>query len=123
MKPLGGDGSLRSSWLQRKFKETEVDVQIIDDEVTVKLVHRKINFLLLVSKVLDELQLDLHHIAGAHIGDYYSFLFSTKICEGSSVYASAVANKLIEVVDRVRSHPTNLGCISLSISESSTTFS
>ncbi|XP_038682898.1 transcription factor bHLH91-like [Tripterygium wilfordii] len=100
MKPLGGDGSLRSSWLQRKFKETEVDVRIIDDEVTIKLVQRKINCLLLVSKVLDELQLDLHHVAGGHVGDYYSFLFNSKICEGSSVYASAVANKLLEVVDR-----------------------
>ncbi|XP_059459132.1 transcription factor bHLH91-like [Corylus avellana] len=105
MKPLGDPdqsykGSLRSSWLQRKSKETEVDVRIIDDEVTIKLVQRKNNCLLFVSKVLDELQLDLHHIAGGHIGDFYSFLFNTKIYEGSSVYASSVANKLIEVLDR-----------------------
>lgn len=150
MKPLGGDpdqsynGSLRSSWLQRKSKDTEVDVRIIEDEVTIKLVQRKSNCLLFVSKVLDDLQLDLHHVAGGHIGDFYSFLFNTKvsnhytmyvyinvlvkisfcaikfgfsltleiyvcigffgfICqiyEGSSVYASAIANKLIEVVDR-----------------------
>uniref|UniRef100_F6I1S3 BHLH domain-containing protein n=1 Tax=Vitis vinifera TaxID=29760 RepID=F6I1S3_VITVI len=93
--------SLRSSWLQRKSKDTEVDVRIIDDEVTIKLVQRKkINCLLFVSKILDELQLDLHHVAGGHVGDYYSFLFNTKIYEGSSVYASAIANKLIEVVDR-----------------------
>ncbi|OAY39902.1 transcription factor bHLH91 [Manihot esculenta] len=95
------NGSLRSSWLQRKSKDTEVDVRIIDDEVTIKLVQRKkINCLLFVSKVVDELKLDLHHVAGGHIGDYYSFLFNTKIYEGSSVYASAIANKLIEVVDR-----------------------
>ncbi|GAV71837.1 HLH domain-containing protein [Cephalotus follicularis] len=94
------NGPLRSSWLQRKSKDTEVDVRIIDDEVTIKLVQRKINCLLFVSKVLEELQLDLHHVAGGHIGDYYSFLFNTKIYEGSSVYASAIANKLIEVVDR-----------------------
>ncbi|KAF5744233.1 hypothetical protein HS088_TW08G00831 [Tripterygium wilfordii] len=100
MKPLAGDGFLRSSRLQRKFRETEVDVCIIDDEVTIKLVQGKINCLLLVSKVLDELQLDIHHVAGGHIGDYYSFLFNTKICEGSYVYANAIANKLIEVVDR-----------------------
>ncbi|XP_059459224.1 transcription factor bHLH91-like [Corylus avellana] len=106
MKPLGHDpdqsynGSLRSSWLQRKSKETEVDVRIIDDEVTIKLVQRKNNCLLFVSKVLDELQLDLHHVAGGHIGDFYSFLFNTKIYEGSSVYASSIANKLIEVLDR-----------------------
>ncbi|KAL7083471.1 hypothetical protein ACP275_14G164700 [Erythranthe tilingii] len=98
---LESGSSLRSSWLQRKSKNTEVDVRIVDDEVTVKLVQQKrINCLLFVSKVLDELQLDLHHVAGGLIGDYYSFLFNSKICEGSIVYASAVANKLIEVVDK-----------------------
>lgn len=87
IKPLGDPDqsfnniSLRSSWLQRKSKDTEVDVRIVDDEVTIKLVQRKkINCLLSVSKVLDELQLDLHHVAGGHIGDYYSFLFNTKVC-------------------------------------------
>ncbi|XP_076961175.1 transcription factor bHLH91-like [Bidens hawaiensis] len=111
-RPNGGDGdrqgyngnstsALRSSWLQRKSKNTEVDVRIINDEVNIKLVQQKrINCLLLVSKVLDELQLDLHHVAGGLIGDFYSYLFNTKICEGSSVYASAIANKLLEVVDR-----------------------
>ncbi|KAK6121610.1 hypothetical protein DH2020_044652 [Rehmannia glutinosa] len=98
--PCNGS-SLRSSWLHRKSKNSEVDVRIIDDEVTVKLVQQKrINCLLFVSKVLDELQLDLHHVAGGLIGDYYSFLFNSKICEGSIVYASAIANKLIEVVDK-----------------------
>ncbi|KAL2478626.1 transcription factor bHLH [Forsythia ovata] len=98
--PYNGS-SLRSSWLHRKSKNTEVDVRIVDDEVTVKLVQQKrINCLLFVSKVLDELQLDLHHVAGGLIGDYYSFLFNSKICEGSIVYASAIANKLIEVVDK-----------------------
>ncbi|KAM0065131.1 putative transcription factor bHLH family [Helianthus debilis subsp. tardiflorus] len=93
--------ALRSSWLQRKSKNTEVDVRIINDEVNIKLVQQKrINCLLLVAKVLDELQLDLHHVAGGLIGDFYSYLFNTKICEGSSVYASAIANKLLEVVDR-----------------------
>ncbi|KAJ0089248.1 hypothetical protein Patl1_33271 [Pistacia atlantica] len=94
-------GSLRSSWLQRKSKDTEVDVRIIDDEVTIKLFQRKkIDCLLFVSKVLEELKLDLHHVAGGHIGDYYSFLFNTKIYEGSSLYAGAIANKVIEVMDR-----------------------
>ncbi|KAK1364642.1 Pentatricopeptide repeat-containing protein [Heracleum sosnowskyi] len=93
--------SLRSSWLQRKSKNIEVDVRIIDDEVTIKLVQRKrINSLLVVSKVLDELQLDVQHVAGGLIGDFYSFLLNLKICEGSSTYASAIANKLIDVVDR-----------------------
>ncbi|GJR80425.1 transcription factor bHLH91-like protein [Tanacetum coccineum] len=93
--------TMRSSMVQRKSKHTEIDVRIIDDEVTIKLVQQKrINSLLLVSKVLDELQLDLHHVAGGLIGDFYSYLFNTKICEGSSVYATAIANKLIEVVDK-----------------------
>ncbi|XP_030467571.2 transcription factor bHLH91-like [Syzygium oleosum] len=106
-RPLGNpagqscNGTLRSSWLQRKSKVTEVDVRIIDDEVTIKLVQRKkINCLLHVSRVLDELQLDLHHVAGGHIGEHYSFLLNTKIYDGSTVYASAIASKLIEVVDR-----------------------
>ncbi|KAM7512249.1 hypothetical protein LguiB_011124 [Lonicera macranthoides] len=87
MKPHGdpdqsfnGSSSLRSSWLQRKSKNTEVDVRIIDDEATIKLVQQKrINCLLFVSKALDELQLDLHHVAGGVIGDFYSFLFNTKV--------------------------------------------
>ncbi|KAB1221396.1 Transcription factor bHLH91 [Morella rubra] len=105
MKPLGDtdhsfNGSLRCSWLRRKSKYTEVDVRIIHDEVTIKLVQRKNNCLVFVSKALDELQLDLHHVASGHIGDFYSFLINSKICEGSSVYASSIADKLIEVVDR-----------------------
>ncbi|KAK0590436.1 hypothetical protein LWI29_027084 [Acer saccharum] len=94
------NGSLRSSssWLQRKSKHTEVDVRISDDEVTIKLIQRKkIDCLLIVSNLLDELHLDLRHVAGGLIGDYYSFLFNTKIYEGASVYASSIANKLIEI--------------------------
>ncbi|XP_050376267.1 transcription factor bHLH91-like [Argentina anserina] len=107
-KPLGdpdhdhsyNNGSLRSSWLKRKSKDTEVDVRIIDDEVTIKLIQRKkINLLLSVSKILDGLQLELHHAAGGHIGNSYSFLFNTKMYEGSSLYASAIANKLIDALD------------------------
>ncbi|KAK9749058.1 hypothetical protein RND81_02G099700 [Saponaria officinalis] len=98
---FAGSTQLRSSWLQRKCKDTEVDVRIVDDEVTIKLVQRKkINCLLSVSRTLDDLQLDLRHVAGGHVGDYYSYLFNSKICEGSTVYASAIANKLIEVVER-----------------------
>ncbi|XWS65755.1 hypothetical protein CRYUN_Cryun05aG0140600 [Craigia yunnanensis] len=118
-KPLGDpdqcyNTSLRSSWLQRKSKDSEVDVRIVDDEVTIKLVQRKkINCLLFVSRLLEELQLDLHHVAGGNIGDYYCFLFNTKIYEGSSVYASSIANKLIEVVDRQypAAPPTSSTCL------------
>ncbi|XP_057421406.1 transcription factor bHLH91-like [Lotus japonicus] len=101
IKPFGDpDGYIRTSWLQRKSKESEVDVRIIDDDVTIKFFQRKkINCLLFVSKVLDELQLELHHLAGGHVGEYWSFLFNSKITEGSSVYASAIANRVIDVLD------------------------
>ncbi|CAH2038779.1 unnamed protein product [Thlaspi arvense] len=95
------NNSLRCSWLKRKSKYTEVDVRIVDDEVTIKIVQKKkINCLLFVSKVIDQLQLDLHHVAGAQIGEHHSFLFNTKICEGSSVYASAIADRVMEVLEK-----------------------
>ncbi|XP_023640475.1 transcription factor bHLH10 [Capsella rubella] len=95
------NNSLRCSWLKRKSKITEVDVRIIDDEVTIKLVQKKkINCLLLTTKVLDQLQLDLHHVAGGQIGEHYSFLFNTKICEGSCVYASGIADTVMEIVEK-----------------------
>ncbi|KAI7979209.1 Transcription factor bHLH91 [Camellia lanceoleosa] len=82
------------------FQDTEVDIRIIGDEVTIKLGQRKkINCLLIVSKVLDELQ-RYQHVSGGAFADNYSYLFNSKICEGSSVYASAIANKLIEVMNR-----------------------
>ncbi|CAM8881126.1 unnamed protein product [Rhodiola kirilowii] len=82
-------------------ERAEVDVRIIDDEVTIKLVQRKrVNCLLLVSKILDELQLDSQHAAGGHTGDFYSYLFNTKIYEGSTVYATGIANRLMEAVER-----------------------
>ncbi|KAG9454375.1 hypothetical protein H6P81_007279 [Aristolochia fimbriata] len=101
VKPSTDNGSLRSSWLLRRSKETVVDVRIIDDEVNIKLTQRKkVNCLLAVARVLHELQLNLLQVAGGNIGDYYIFMFNTKISEGSSVYASAIAKKLIEVLDR-----------------------
>ncbi|KAK3030209.1 hypothetical protein RJ639_038719 [Escallonia herrerae] len=107
MKPCGDSEksysgtSLRTSLLQRKSDNTEVDVCIIDDEVTIKLVQQKrINSLLFVLKILHECKLDLHHVGGGLIGDHYSYLFNTKISEGSLVYASAIANRIIEVADR-----------------------
>ncbi|XP_054824848.1 transcription factor bHLH89-like [Prosopis cineraria] len=91
---------IRSNLLQKKSADTEVDVRIIEDEVTIKLVQRKnTNCLLYASRALDELELDLQHVAGGHIGDFCSFLFNSKIYEGSSVCASAIANKLIQVME------------------------
>ncbi|XP_058179197.1 transcription factor bHLH10-like [Rhododendron vialii] len=72
---------LRSSWLQRKFKDFEINVRIVDDEVTIKFAHpqKKINCLLPVSKALDELQMDIQHVGGGLVGDNYCLLFNTKV--------------------------------------------
>ncbi|XP_072962281.1 transcription factor EAT1-like [Typha angustifolia] len=95
------NGALRSSWLQRRSKENFVDVRIVDDEVNIKLTQKKkANCLLYVAKALNELQLDLIHVAGGNIGEHYIFMFNAKISEGSSVYASAIAKKLLEAMDR-----------------------
>ncbi|KAM0934076.1 putative transcription factor bHLH family [Dioscorea sansibarensis] len=95
------NGALRSSWLQRKSKDSFVDVRIVDDEVNIKLSQKKkVNCLLFVAKALDELQLNLIHVSGGSIGEHYIFMLNTKISEGSSVYAGAVAKKLLEVMDR-----------------------
>ncbi|MQL91982.1 hypothetical protein Taro_024599 [Colocasia esculenta] len=85
MTPLAADGSsssslLRSSWIQRKTKETSLDVRIVDDEVTIKVSRRKKgSCLLTASRAIEELQLELIHVAGGHIGDCYVFLFNTKV--------------------------------------------
>ncbi|KAK4748081.1 hypothetical protein SAY87_014667 [Trapa incisa] len=91
---------IRSSMLRRKSKAAEIDVRVVDDEVTVKLVQqRRINCLLYFSRVLEELPLDLQYVSGGQIGDHYSFLFNSKIYEGCSVLADAVASKLMESMD------------------------
>ncbi|KAF5191701.1 Transcription factor eat1 [Thalictrum thalictroides] len=78
------NGPSRATWIQRKSKEAEVDVRIVEDEITIKLIQRKkINCLLSLSKILDKLHLDLLHMY-----------------EGSSVHGIAIANKLIETVDK-----------------------
>ncbi|PON56698.1 LOW QUALITY PROTEIN: hypothetical protein PanWU01x14_179160 [Parasponia andersonii] len=60
IKPDPDQSCIKSSWLQRKSKDAEVNACIIDDDVTIKLVQgKKINLLLTASRVLDELQLDL----------------------------------------------------------------
>nr|QOJ43718.1 bHLH transcription factor [Dracaena cambodiana] len=103
VKPLHRDfkgTGLRSSWLQRKSKDTHVDVRILEDEVFIKLSqHRKIDCLPIVARVLDELELEMLHLSGGNIGDLHAFIFNTKIHEGSSVYAGAIAKKIIEAMD------------------------
>ncbi|CAL5069761.1 unnamed protein product [Urochloa decumbens] len=106
MKPVRDDqdnqlnGAIRSSWVQRRSKECHVDVRIVDDEVNIKLTEKKKdNSLFHAAKVLDEFQLDLIHAVGGIIGDHHIFMFNTKVPEGSSVYACAVAKRLLEAVD------------------------
>ncbi|KAI3930374.1 hypothetical protein MKX01_003402 [Papaver californicum] len=73
MKPTinGNNGPVRSSWLQRNLMVTSSSIILTSTSVS-----------------------------GGSIGDHYSFWFNTKINEGSSVYASAIAKKLTEGVDR-----------------------
>ncbi|ONK63068.1 uncharacterized protein A4U43_C07F11080 [Asparagus officinalis] len=101
MKPLQEfKGALRSSWLQRKSRDTHVDVRIVEDEVFIKLTqHKNIDCLLVVARVLDELELEMLHLSGGNIGDLHVFMFNTKIHEGSSVYAGAIAKKIMEAMD------------------------
>lgn len=76
--------------IRRKSKDTEVDVRIMEDEVTIKLVKRNnnkinnnnnINCLLYASKALHELHLDPQHVAGGHVGHFCTFLFITKVSQ------------------------------------------
>ncbi|XP_042391278.1 transcription factor TIP2-like [Zingiber officinale] len=95
-------GMLRSSWIQRKSKETFVDVRIVDDEVNIKVTRRRrANCLLAVAKALDELRLELLHLSAGNVGGSNIFMLNAKIHDGSSVYASAIAKKLIEAIDVV----------------------
>lgn len=67
----------------RKSKGTEVYVSIVDEVVTIKVVQKKkLNCLLFVSKVLDQLHLDLYRVSGGQVGDHYRFLLKTKVSDG-----------------------------------------
>ncbi|AQK73852.1 Transcription factor EAT1 [Zea mays] len=106
MQPVSDDqnnqmnGTIRSSWVQRRSKECDVDVRIVDDEINIKFTEKKrANSLLCAAKVLEEFHLELIHVVGGIIGDHHIFMFNTKIPKGSSVYACAVAKKLLEAVE------------------------
>ncbi|KAL6626321.1 hypothetical protein ACP70R_030047 [Stipagrostis hirtigluma subsp. patula] len=91
---------IRSTYIQRKSKDTFVDVRIVEEEVNIKLTKRRRDgCLAAASRALDDLRLDLVHLSGGKIGDCHIYMFNTKIHRGSSVFASAVASKLMEVVD------------------------
>ncbi|OEL24974.1 Transcription factor EAT1 [Dichanthelium oligosanthes] len=94
------NGAIRSSWVQRRSKECDVDVRIVDDEINIKFTEKKrANSLLCAAKVLEEFHLELIHVVGGIIGDHHIFMFNAKIPKCSSVYACAVAKKLLEAVE------------------------
>ncbi|KAM3369943.1 hypothetical protein ACQJBY_017673 [Aegilops geniculata] len=95
------DGAIRSSWVQRRSRECHVDVRIVENEINIKLTEKKKanSSLLHVAKVLDEFHLEIIHVVGGIIGDHYIFMFNTKVSEGSSVYACAVAKRILQAVD------------------------
>jgi hypothetical protein len=73
-------GAIRSSWVQRRSKECEVDVRIVDDEINIKFTERKrANSLLCAAKVLEEFHLELINVVGGTIGDHHIFMFNTKV--------------------------------------------
>lgn len=93
-------GLLRSSWLQRKSKDTTVDIRIVEDEVNIKVTTRKKpGCLLIIANVIHKLQLQLAHLTSGNIGDYLVFMINTKIHEGSIVYASGIANELTHAIN------------------------
>nr|ACG46121.1 hypothetical protein [Zea mays] len=91
---------IRSTYIQRRSKDTSVDVRIVEEDVNIKLTKRRRDgCLAAASRALDDLRLDLVHLSGGKIGDCQIYMFNTKIHKGSSVFASAVAGRLMEVVD------------------------
>lgn len=83
----GLNGSMRSSWIQRRSKSTFIDVRIIEDEVYIKLEQRKrVDCFLIVSRVLDELQLELLHLSCGNVGDNHIFMISTKVKNWARVF-------------------------------------
>ncbi|PUZ57110.1 hypothetical protein GQ55_5G401800 [Panicum hallii var. hallii] len=91
---------IRSTYIQRRSKDTSVDVRIVEEDVNIKLTKRRRDgCLAAASRALDDLRLDLVHLSGGKIGDCHIYMFNTKIHPSSPVFASAVASRLMEVVD------------------------
>jgi hypothetical protein len=80
---------IRSTYIQRKSKETFVDVRIVEDEVNIKLTKRRRDgCLAAASRALDHLRLDLVHLSGGKIGDCHIYMFNTKVrshCQSISI--------------------------------------
>lgn len=71
---------IRSTYIQRKSKDTFVDVRIVEEEVNIKLTKRRRDgCLAAASRALEELRLDLVHLSGGKIGDCHIYMFNTKV--------------------------------------------
>jgi hypothetical protein len=71
---------IRSTYIQRRSKETFVDVRIVEDDVNIKLTKRRRDgCLAAASRALEDLRLDLVHLSGGKIGDCHIYMFNTKV--------------------------------------------
>jgi hypothetical protein len=71
---------IRSTYIQRRSKETSVDVRIVEEDVNIKLTKRRRDgCLAAASRALDDLRLDLVHLSGGKIGDCHIYMFNTKV--------------------------------------------
>ena len=78
---------IRSTYIQRRSKDTSVDVRIVEEDVNIKLTKRRRDgCLAAASRALDDLQLDLVHLSGGKIGDCHIYMFNTKVNHRSASY-------------------------------------
>ena len=78
---------IRSTYIQRRSKDTSVDVRIVEEDVNIKLTKRRRDgCLAAASRALDDLRLDLVHLSGGKIGDCHIYMFNTKVNHPSASY-------------------------------------
>jgi hypothetical protein len=78
---------IRSTYIQRRSKDTTVDVRIVEEDVNIKLTKRRRDgCLAAASRALDDLRLDLVHLSGGKIGDCHIYMFNTKVSHRSTSY-------------------------------------
>lgn len=78
---------IRSTYIQRRSKDTSVDVRIVEEDVNIKLTKRRRDgCLAAASRALDDLRLELVHLSGGKIGDCHIYMFNTKVNHRSVSY-------------------------------------
>jgi len=78
---------IRSTYIQRRSKDTSVDVRIVEEDVNIKLTKRRRDgCLAAASRALDDLRLDLVHLSGGKIGDCHIYMFNTKVNNHRSIH-------------------------------------